>query len=229
MEMLLKADNVSLGYDGKTVAEKINFEVFAGDYLCVVGENGSGKSTLIKALTGINPPLSGSIEKSHKLKSGGIGYLPQQTDLQQDFPASVREVVLSGCLNAGKFKPFYTKKDRKTANENMERMGILSLENMCFRELSGGQKQRVLLARALCAGRELLILDEPVSGLDASAEKELYSVIEELNNDGIAVIMITHDIEAAVKDADKFLVIGKEIFYGTKEEFVKKQTERGSI
>lgn len=224
MEMLLKADNVSLGYDGKTVAEGIGFEVLRGDYLCVVGENGSGKSTLIKALTGINPPLSGSIEKSPKLKNGGIGYLPQQTDLQRDFPASVREIVLSGCLKSGKFRPFYTKSDRKTASENMEKMGIKNLENKCFRELSGGQRQRVLLARALCAGRELLILDEPVSGLDTLAEKEMYSVIKELNDEGIAVIMITHDIKAAEKYADKFLVIGKEVFYGTRDEFIKKQT-----
>ena len=224
MEMLIKADNVSLGYDGKTVAEGISFEVSRGDYLCVVGENGSGKSTLIKALTGINPPISGSIEKSPKLKNGGIGYLPQQTDLQRDFPASVREIVLSGCLKSGKFKPFYTKSDRKTASENMEKMGIKNLESKCFRELSGGQRQRVLLARALCAGRELLILDEPVSGLDTLAEKEMYSVIKELNGEGIAVIMITHDIKAAEKYADKFLVIGKEVFYGTREEFIEKQT-----
>lgn len=224
MEMLLKAGNVSLGYDGKTVAEGISFEVSRGDYLCVVGENGSGKSTLIKALTGINPPLSGSIEKSPKLKNEGIGYLPQQTDLQRDFPASVREIVLSGCLKSGKFRPFYTKNDLKTASENMKKMGIKSLESKCFRELSGGQRQRVLLARALCAGRELLILDEPVSGLDTLAEKEMYSVIKELNDEGIAVIMITHDIKAAEKYADKFLVIGKEVFYGTREEFIKKQT-----
>lgn len=225
MEMLIKADNVSLGYDGKTVAEKINFEVFVGDYLCVAGENGSGKSTLIKALTGIILPLSGTVEKSRKLKNGGIGYLPQQTDLQRDFPASVREIVLSGCLKSGKFRPFYTKNDRKTASRNMEKMGILNLENKCFRELSGGQRQRVLLARALCAGKDLLILDEPVSGLDASAENEMYSVIKELNGEGTAVIMITHDIKAAEKYANKFLVIGKEIFYGNREEFIEKQTE----
>ncbi len=218
--------DLSLGYDGHTVAEGLNFTVNAGDYLCVVGENGSGKTTLIKTLLRLREPAGGQVLIGDGLKKNEIGYLPQQTVVQKDFPASVREIVLSGCQGRCGLRPFYNKEEKRLAEENMDRMGIADLANRCYRELSGGQQQRVLLARALCATRKVLLLDEPVSGLDPKATAELYELIARLNKDGIAVIMVSHDIAAAVRYAGQILHIGAEIFFGTKEEYLK--SEAGS-
>lgn len=215
---LLKTENLSLGYDGKTVAAGISFAVNNGDYLCIVGENGSGKTTLMKTLIGLIKPVSGVIEydAGNDLK---IGYLPQQTELQRDFPASVKEIVLSGFTGGGGFHPFYTKKQKESAFVNMKRLGIDNLSSHCYRELSGGQQQRVLLARALCAANGVLLLDEPAASLDPQAADEMYSVISALNSGGTAVIMITHDINAALKYASHILKIGNSIFFGTRDEF----------
>ncbi|MBQ4243954.1 MAG: ABC transporter ATP-binding protein [Clostridia bacterium] len=218
---LIKCENLSLGYDGKAIVENLSFEVSAGDYLCIVGENGSGKSTLMKTLLGLQRPLGGTIERGDGLQKNETGYLPQQTVVQKDFPASVKEVVLSGCQGRLGLRPFYSKSDKALAVENMEKMGITALADRCYRELSGGQQQRVLLARALCATEKLLLLDEPVSGLDPKVTAEMYSLIESLNKSGVAVIMISHDISAAVKYASHILHIGKTVFYGTKAEYQK--------
>ncbi len=216
----LTCRGLSLGYDGKEIVKDLDFQVERGDYLCIVGENGSGKSTLMKTLLGLIPPLKGTIERGDGLKRAEIGYLPQQTVIQKDFPASVREIVLSGCQNRGGFRPFYSSEDKRTAAENMEKMGISDLAGRCYRELSGGQQQRVLLARALCATRKILLLDEPVAGLDPKVTFEMYSLIEGLNkNDGVTVIMISHDIAAALLYADHILHIGRTVFFGTKEEY----------
>lgn len=218
----LECRNLSLGYDSKAIVSNLNFSIEKGDYLCIVGENGSGKTTLMKTLLNLHSPLSGSIITGDGLKTNEIGYLPQQTTVQKDFPASVKEIVLSGCQGRCGIRPFYKKEEKKLAAENMERMGITSLSSRCYRELSGGQQQRVLLARALCATRKLLLLDEPVSGLDPKATSEMYGIIEELNlQDKITIIMISHDINAAVKYASHILHIGEEIFFGTKEEYLK--------
>lgn len=195
--------NVSLGYEGHIVSEGIDFTVSQGDYLCIVGENGAGKSTLMKAILGLHPPLSGKIEFSDGLKQNEIGYLPQQNNFQRDFPASVEEVVISGCLNRCGLRPFYRHAEHESARTNMEKLGVWPLRERCYRELSGGQQQRVLLARALCATRKLLLLDEPVSGLDPSATAEMYAIIRRLNKEeGITVLMISHDIFAATREAD---------------------------
>ena len=222
----LTCRNLTLGYDGKTVAENINFEVCKGDYLCIVGENGSGKSTLVKTLLHLKKPLSGTITFGDGLSQKEIGYLPQQTVVQRDFPASVREIVLSGCLNRGGLRPFYTIEEKLLAAETMEKMGITHLAGRCYRELSGGQQQRVLLARALCATRELLFLDEPVAGLDPKVTKEMYKLIEKLNReDGITVVMVSHDIGAAIRYASHILHVSKTpLFFGTKEEYLKTPT-----
>ena len=218
---LIKCENLSLGYEGRAIIENLNFEVNSGDYLCIVGENGSGKSTLIKTLLGLQSPLAGSITTGDGLLRNEIGYLPQQTVVQRDFPASVREVVLSGCQGHLGLRPFYSKEDKALAAQNMEKMGITALSGRCYRELSGGQQQRVLLARALCATRRVLLLDEPVSGLDPKVTAEMYNLIYTLNKDeNITVITVSHDIAAAVRDANRILHIGKEIFFGTKEEYV---------
>lgn len=217
---LLACRELSVGYDGKAVMTGIDFTVEPGDYLCVVGENGSGKSTLMKTILNLLPPVSGRIETGDGLKRNEIGYLPQQTVVQRDFPASVWEIVLSGNLSSTGFRPFYSKEEKARAAENIERMGITHLTKRCYRELSGGQQQRVLLARALCATRKLLLLDEPVSGLDPMVTSEMYRLIEGLNKQGITVIMISHDISAALQFANKILHIGNSFFFGTKEQYV---------
>jgi len=214
--------DLKLGYEGRIVTENLTFEVNRGDYLCVVGENGAGKSTLIKALLGLNPPISGSLTFPGGLKAAAIGYLPQHTAVQKDFPASVREIVLSGCLGRGGFNPFYTRSQKASADRQMERLGITNLKNRCYRELSGGQRQRVLLARALCATEEILLLDEPVAGLDPKGTKEMYEIIENLNKSGVTVIMVSHDISAAVKYATHILHLGPTpLFFGPKSSYVK--------
>jgi len=220
--------HVSLGYEGKTVVSDLNFSVNAGDYLCVVGENGSGKSTLIKTLLNLVQPVGGRILTGDGLKQNEIGYLPQQTAIQRDFPASVREVVLSGCLNRCGSRPFYGREEKKLAQDNMEKMSVASLSGRCYRELSGGQQQRVLLARALCAARKMLLLDEPVSGLDPKAACEMYELIKRLNHDdGITVIMISHDVASAVKYAGHILHIGgRAFFFGTAEDYAKSRAGR---
>lgn len=220
--------NLSVGYDRKAVLEDINFEVSEGDYLSIVGENGSGKSTLMKTILGLQAPISGEIIYSDGLEKNTIGYLPQQTVVQKDFPASVKEIVLSGCQGRCGLRPFYTREEKQLAKESMERMHITNLSGRCYRELSGGQQQRVLLARALCATRKILLMDEPVSGLDPKVTAEMYSLIEELNSrDKISIIMISHDISAALRYSSHILHIGKEIFFGTKEEYIRSTGKGG--
>lgn len=224
----ITCQNLTLGYDGKAILHDLSFSVSAGDYFCIVGENGSGKSTLMKTLLHLQPPVSGSILTGDGLKPNEIGYLPQKTYVQRDFPASVREIVLSGCQSRCGFRPFYNKREKAMAAETMKKMGIEQLENRCYRELSGGQQQRVLLARALCATRKVLLLDEPVSGLDPKATLEMYHLIQELNQkDGITIIMISHDIAAAIPYASHILHIGKNVFYGTRQEYLQSDIGRG--
>ena len=218
--------NLEVGYEKKTITEPINFKVDRQDYLCIVGENGAGKSTLMKTLLGLIKPVGGEIVFGDGLKANEIGYLPQQTIVQRDFPASVREIVLSGCQARAGFRPFYNKEEKKLAEENMERMGITGLADSCYRELSGGQQQRVLLARALCATRKVLLLDEPVSGLDPKVTADMYELIDGLNRDGITIIMISHDIAAAVRYATHILHIGANLFYGSREEYMESDEGR---
>ena len=218
---LISCENLRFAYDGVPVLEDVNFALKAGDYLCVVGENGSGKSTLIKGLLGLKAPDGGSIRFGDGLKSTEIGYLPQQTQVQRDFPASVQEVVLSGCLNGLGRRLHYNETDRQLARHNMERMGIEDLAGKSYQALSGGQQQRVLLARALCATRKLLLLDEPVTGLDPIATGELYNLIKLVNLcDDITVIMVSHDIHAAVRYATHILHLGhRQLFFGSAAEY----------
>ena len=218
---LITCKNLSLGYDSNIVAQNLSFEVNKGDYLCVVGENGSGKTTLMKTLLGLIPPISGEIVFGDGLKKDQIGYLPQQTLVQRDFPASVLEVVLSGFIGSMGFSPFYNYLHKKTAIENLAKICMQDFQNRCYRELSGGQQQRVLLARALCATEKIILLDEPVSGLDINAANEMYSIIRNLNESGgITVIMISHDVPAAKAFASHILHIGRNSFFGTKSEYL---------
>lgn len=218
---LIRCENVSLGYDGLLVAENINFTVEKGSYLCIVGENGSGKSTLVKSLLGLFRPVSGRIIYADGFSTKEIGYMPQQTDVQRGFPASVFEVALSGRANSMGIRPFYSKNDKTTALHNLRLMGVDALKDCCYKELSGGQQQRVLLARALCATKGLLLLDEPMTGLDPHATAELHKLISEINKKlGITIIMISHDIHAAVSYSTHILHLGGEKpFFGTTEEY----------
>ena len=225
---LIKCENISIGYEGQTVVKDLDFQIAPGDYLCIVGENGSGKSTLVRSLLGLKNVEKGQIIYGDGLKQTEIGYLPQQTDVQKDFPASVYEVVRSGRLNSRGFHPFYTAADRKAAVEKMDLLGIRDLARQCFRDLSGGQKQRVLLARALCATKSLLLLDEPVTGLDPIVTGEFYQLIRRINREsGIAVVMVSHDIESAVKDASHILHLQETaLFFGTTEEYKRSPVGR---
>ncbi|MCR4707293.1 MAG: metal ABC transporter ATP-binding protein [Clostridiales bacterium] len=224
---LLTCENVTLGYDGHAVLSGVHYDVNPGDYLCIVGENGSGKSTLMKTILGLQKPIGGRISFGDGLSQTEIGYLPQQTAVQKDFPATVREIVLSGCQARCGRKPFYGRDEKQLAKENMERMNLTPLSGCCYRELSGGQQQRVLLARALCATRKMLLLDEPVAGLDPKVTAEMYALIRRLNReDGITVMMISHDLAAAVQEATHILHVGTELFFGTKEAYLSSPLAR---
>ncbi|MBR0408604.1 MAG: metal ABC transporter ATP-binding protein [Clostridia bacterium] len=223
----LTAAQLSLGYEGHTVLSDLNFSVNAGDYLCIVGENGSGKSTLMKTILGLQKPLGGTVAFGDGMKANEVGYLPQQTAAQKDFPATVWEIVLSGCQARAGMRPFYTREEKQLARTSMEKMGITQFASRCYRELSGGQQQRVLLARALCATQKLLLLDEPVSGLDPKVTLEMYELIERLNRDeGVTIIMISHDISAAVRYASHILHVGHEVFFGPVAEYKESAAAR---
>lgn len=220
-EWVITCQDASLGYENKAVIEHFDFRAAPGEYICVVGENGSGKSTLVKSLLGLIKPICGDVKIHFGGKQGSIGYLPQQSQLQKDFPASVMEVVLSGFLSEMHFRPFYTKKEKEKARSQLDRLGILDLQRKCYRELSGGQQQRVLLARALCAADQILVLDEPVTGLDPAAAQTLYENLEMLHQEGMLIVMVTHDLANAVQYADKILHIGGEdYFFGDVQEYL---------
>ena len=218
---LVTCEHVDFGYENYDVVKDVSLEINPGDYLCIVGENGSGKSTLMKGILGLIKPTGGTLVVAEELKKSGIGYLPQQTPAQKDFPATVEEVVLSGCLGKRGNRPFYSRAERQVAEANMKRLGILELRKSCYRDLSGGQKQRSLIARALCATDKLLILDEPISGLDPAAIMDFYHLIRQLNQkEQVAILMVSHDIGNIIHQANKILQLKQTVqFYGTVEEY----------
>ena len=216
MEVQITCDNLKLGYGAGVLVDGLSFTVEKGDYLCIVGENGAGKSTLLRTLLGLQKPLAGKIIFGGGLQQNEIGYLPQQTFVQRDFPASVWEVV-----------PFYNREEKQIAKNAMEQLEIIPLARTCYRDLSGGQQQRVLLARALCASDKMLVLDEPVSGLDPKMAETMYRLVERINREmGITVIMISHDILEAIPYATHILHMGREYFFGTVEAYRKSEYGR---
>ena len=219
---LLSFDNLTIGYENNPVVENLSFSIDQGDYLAILGENGAGKSTLLKTMLGLIKPLKGSISFGKEVKKTEIGYLPQQTVVQRDFPASVWEIVISGCLGRNGLMPFYSKKDKELAKANIKKMGLEGFEKRCYRELSGGQQQRVLLARALCSSNKILVLDEPVTGLDPKVTNQLYEMVDNLNKEGMTIVMISHDLHV-LRHANKILHIGRETFFGSKEDYLKSQ------
>ena len=233
MELAVRA--LALGYNGFAVVDGLNFDIPRGGYLCVVGENGSGKSTLLKGILGLISPMSGHIRLGEGIGRGGIGYLSQEMAVKKDFPAGVSEIVLSGNLGRAGLRPFYSRTERTEAEENMRRLGIWELREHCFRELSGGQQRRALLARALCASRGLLVLDEPAAGLDPLVTVDVYRLLEQLNRElDLTIIMVSHDIESALKYAHAVLHLKKpagktvntQCFFGTVDEYIKSDTGR---
>ena len=224
---LMAMKDVTIAFEGTVAVDRVSFEVNPGDYLVIVGENGSGKSTLIRAMLGLVRPRSGSIAYGDGLVKNRIGYLPQQTAAQRDFPASVEEVVLSGCVNRMGTRCFFDKSDRQKAEANMALLDVLKYRKKSFRTLSGGQQQRTLLARALCATDAMLLLDEPVTGLDPAAAAELYDVIRDLNRKhGVAVVMVSHDLGGAMRDANKVLVMNRGMdFFGSVQDYRAKFAE----
>lgn len=218
---MISCRDAGLGYDGKALIEHFDFQVRPGEYVCVVGENGSGKSTLLKTILGLMKPVQGTVELGRNIRSGAVGYLPQQTQVQRNFPASVMEVVMSGFLSEGGRVPFYSREQKRKALENMKKLGIEGLRRDCYGHLSGGQQQRVLLARALCAARDILVLDEPVTGLDPMASAILYESLRRLHKEGMGIVMVTHDLKMAVKEAEWILHLNDGgYFYGRTPEYL---------
>ncbi|MGN0397028.1 MAG: metal ABC transporter ATP-binding protein [Candidatus Fimimorpha sp.] len=224
---IIRCNDVSFGYENHTAVDRVSFLLKQGDFLCIVGKNGSGKSTLLKGILGFLKPMGGELEFSKEVKEHGIGYLPQQTAAQKNFPATVMEVVLSGCLKQRGYRPFYSKKEKEIALYNLERIGMVSRKNRCYCDLSGGQQQRVLIARALCATKDILLLDEPTTGLDPKATMELYHVLEHLNKEEhVTIIMVSHDVQNSISHATHILHMRRQMkFFGTVQEY--KQSEIG--
>lgn len=220
----IEVKDITTGYDGIPLTKHINFNVEKGDYVCIVGENGAGKSTLMKTILKLIPVIKGEIVYSDELGKGDIGYLPQQTIVQKDFPASVWEIVLSGNLSKSGMRPFYNAEEKKAAKESLKRLDAWDLRKKTFRNLSGGQQQRVLLARALTATSKLILLDEPVSGLDPKVTEELYRIVKSLNEEGVTIIMISHDISTAVRYSSHILHLGhKQLFFGKTGDYVESE------
>ena len=217
---ILSCDKLCVGYEHQAVVRDITFAADTGEYLCIVGENGSGKTTLMRTLLGLLPPVSGTLLWEDRERIG-VGYLPQQATLHKDFPASVREVILSGCQKQKGIRPFYRAQEKALAEENAKKTGVSALMRRSYGELSGGQRQRVLLARALCAAKGLLLLDEPVAGLDPQATETMYETIDALHKEGTTILMITHDMSAALTRATHILHIGKTVFFGSREAYEK--------
>lgn len=215
---LIRFENLSLRYGNRVLFKDLNFSIYEGDYFCIAGENGSGKTTLMNAILGMKEPAEGKITISKDLKNG-IGYLPQQKTAQKDFPASVYEVVISGFQKKRGFRPFYNNREKEIADKNMKRLGILDIKKQCFSELSGGQQQRVLISRALCATDKIILLDEPVTGLDKETTEEMYKIINELNDAGVTIVMISHDASATIRYASRVLHLGSKVFVGTNEDY----------
>ncbi len=200
--MEIVCQHLALGYSNHVLHRNINFKIPSGSYCAIVGDNGVGKSTLVKTILGLIPPLSGGIHLGEGMKNSDIGYLPQQSQIQKDFPASVREVVHSGLLNQKGWRPFYSRAEKQRARDMLEKLSISHLRKKSYSELSGGQQQRVLLARALCATGKAILLDEPTAGLDVATARDFYQLLRKLSLEGITIIMITHHLDKVLEDVD---------------------------
>jgi len=222
---LLECKNVSIGYNDKAICKDISFTIEKGEYVCIVGENGCGKSTLLKTILGLTKQVSGKIKFDNNFNKTQIGYLPQQSEMQRDFPAVVKEIVMSGFINKMGLRPFYNKSEKEKALKLMSQLNIIDHKNKSYKDLSGGQQQKVLLARALCATDELLVLDEPTNGLDMRSIKAFYDTIYRLNSEnGITILMVTHNLDKVIDKVTKIIYLkNTQVFCGSKEEFLESE------
>lgn len=219
---IFECKKLTVGYGDKVVCKDINFAVEKGQYVCIMGENGSGKSTLVKTILGLQKNLSGKVTFDKNFKRNRVGYLPQQNDLQKDFPATVNEIVLSGFLNSMGLRPYYKKSEKDKAKEVMDYLGIEDFGKRSFRELSGGQQQRVLLARALCATDEILFLDEPTNALDSRSINRFYKLLKDLNDAGMTIVMVSHNVDKVLEYSSHIVYLKNTmLFAGTKSDFEK--------
>lgn len=219
---LIESHGLRIGYDATTDMACPDFAIGPEDFLCVMGPNGSGKSALVKTLAGLMPPRAGELVMSDGLQDGGIGYLPQRTPLQDDFPATVREIVRTGCQSLRGLRPFFSCAEKDMAERALIRFGLADLAHRPYRSLSGGQRRRALLARALCVPRRLLLLDEPTAGLDEQAVETLYACLASLRTEGLAILMVTHERTSVHQLASHVLRMGQRAAFravtGRKEE-----------
>lgn len=224
MEKLVEVKNLTVKYANSVVIDKASFSVTEGDFICVVGANGSGKSTLIKTLLGLISPAEGKVEFLGGLKRTQVGYLPQESRIEQGFPATVTEVVLSGTLGRLGRIPIYRKAEKERAKEALKLLKITKLEDKSFSGLSGGERQKVLLARALVATEKLLILDEPSNNLDQRSRAGFYKILKQLNEEAkLTILMITHDLDAEDLIGNKILSIkNAKVELTTTEEFLRR-------
>ena len=228
---LIRVENLTISYEGVYAVQDVSFCVEQGDYLVILGENGSGKSSVMKAMLGLTRYKSGAITYGEGLARDRIGYLPQQTRIQRDFPASVEEVVRSGLVGRMRRPFFLSRAQLLIARKQMELMEIYDIRKKPYRTLSGGQQQRVLLARALCAADRIMLLDEPVTGLDPQLTDEMYSIIRNLNQNGMAIVTVSHDVRGALRDARHVMVMNdaRLEFYGTRDEYEAWRRDNGGI
>lgn len=208
---ILEVEKLKVSYSNHVAIENINFKIEDGEYVCLVGENGSGKSTLVKTIVGLLKPEEGQVNLNISLDE--VAYLSQTNLKDLDFPATAKEIIMSGIQKHGKF-PFYTKKDKEIYENVIKQLKIEELQGRRIGDLSGGQKQRILIARALVRQPKLLILDEPATGLDYNITKELYKILENLNkNNKMTIIMATHDLEEINEIKPRIISLAKKVKY----------------
>lgn len=226
----LRCENISVGYEDGIVVSDVSFELNRGDYVCIVGENGAGKSSLLKGILGLARIQGGKLEYGDGMSRADVGYLPQQKDYQKNFPATVKEVVMSGFLNKMGLRPYYNRAEKAKAMEILSDFGMADYVRASFGSLSGGQKQRVLLARAMCATDKLLLLDEPTTGLDPVATEELYELLKRLNREKkTTILMVSHDLNKAVSDAGLILHVNKRSgcgYFGPADKYLDSEAAR---
>ena len=226
----LRCENISVGYEDGIVVSDVSFELNRGDYVCIVGENGAGKSSLLKGILGLAKIQGGKLEYGDGMSRADVGYLPQQKDYQKNFPATVKEVVMSGFLNKMGLRPYYNRAEKAKAMEILSDCGMADYVRASFGSLSGGQKQRVLLARAMCATDKLLLLDEPTTGLDPVATEELYELLKRLNREKkTTILMVSHDLNKAVSDAGLILHVNKRSgcgYFGPADKYLDSEAAR---
>ncbi|MBQ4354189.1 MAG: ATP-binding cassette domain-containing protein [Clostridia bacterium] len=213
-DALLTCQNLTVGYEGVRLCTDISFTLHTGEYMSIIGPSGIGKSALAGTILGVQKPAEGEVIYENGMQRTDIGCLPQEQVIRSS--VTVREVVLEGCLHHTK-KWFVGRAEKEFAMHNLERVGLADFAKRRFGDLSGGQRQRVLLARALCSAKKLLILDEPMHGLDAYAKDEIFHEIVKINESGIAVMLI----DANAVDGTVLHLSDRQLFCGSVTDYIR--------